>query len=680
MKKALSILLLFILIFSIALTGCDTADIPGKDNSGTGGNQSSDNDDNESSSGGNNSQPGNTPGSGDSSGDNPDNGNGDNTNVCAHTDTDNNGICDKCEISVIIVVDFYAINDLHGKFDDADTNPGVDELTTYFKNAYSTDEHAVIISSGDMWQGSSESNLTKGLIITDWMNELDIVAMTLGNHEFDWGEAPIESNAQQAEFPFLAINVYDKETNKLADYCAPSVMVDAGGIQIGIIGAIGDCYSSIAPDKVEGVYFKVKDDLTELVKAESQRLRASGADYIVYSLHDGYTSSRGDITSVDGDDIDYYYDIELSSGGYVDLVFEGHTHMNYVLYDSYGVYHLQNKGDNGGISHVEVKINIANLNSSTNVAEFVPTDSYTHLADDPIVDELLKKYEKEIEAGTKVIGKNDVSRDRDTLRQLVADLYYQKGLEIWGDEYDIVLGGGYISIRDPKYLAPGNITYSMLQSLFPFDNNLALCSISGYDLRARFIENTHSDYFYACAGNLISTLDVTKTYYIVVDRYSSLYKPNNLTEIDVYEEPVYARDLVADFITKGGYTTTPDTPGTDTPDTDVDYEITSIEEILAIGNSIPVGHETVDYFYTTGTVVAIHNATFGNMTISDGNGNTLYVYGVYDETGTVRFDSLPDAPAVGETVVLMSVIKRYHNTKTDEIIVEFYDAKLIQQS
>jgi glycosyltransferase involved in cell wall biosynthesis len=75
--------------------------------------------------------------------------------------------------------------------------------------------------------------------------------MTLGNHEYDWGEDYILENYELAEFPFLAINIYDNDTNKLVEYCQPSVMVEKSGVQIGIIGAIGDCYSSISADKVE---------------------------------------------------------------------------------------------------------------------------------------------------------------------------------------------------------------------------------------------------------------------------------------------------------------------------------------------------------------------------------------------------------------------------------------------
>ena len=211
-----------------------------------------------------------------------------------HIDNDNNSFCDVCSNTVIVYVDFYAINDLHGKFDDTQANNGVDELTTYLQNAYHTDDNVVILSSGDMWQGSSESNLTQGLLITDWMNQLDFASMTIGNHEFDWGEEFIEKNNELAEFPFLAINIYDIETNERVEYCEPSVMIERNGAKIGIIGAVGDVYSSISSDKTEGVYFKVDGELTALVKAEAQRLKDEGADFIVYSIHDGYEKNKTD--------------------------------------------------------------------------------------------------------------------------------------------------------------------------------------------------------------------------------------------------------------------------------------------------------------------------------------------------------------------------------------------------
>lgn len=475
-----------------------------------------------------------------------------------HKDSDSNGVCDKCYSSVFVYFDFYNINDLHGKFADADTNIGVDELTTYLKTAREKDENAIFLSTGDMWQGSAESNLTKGLIMTDWMNELDFSAMAIGNHEFDWGEEFIANNDKQAEFPLLAINIYDRKTNKLADYCAPSTIVEADGLQIGIIGAIGDCYTSIAVDKCDEVYFKVRSELTDLVKKESKKLRKEGADFIVYLLHDGVGQSYPDKTTpVSGGQLSSFYDPSLSEG-YVDLVFEGHTHQSYILKDQHGVYHLQNRGDNkGGISHVEVAINTATDSSDVRVAELVSTYQYAELEDDPVVETLMQKYEDKIGFATKALGYNVRYRSGNEMRQLVADLYYETGMKAWGDKYDIVLGGGFTSVRSPYNLWDGDVTYGDLQSLFPFDNQLTLCEISGRNLKFKFFETSNSDY-YICYGDygeqVRQNIDLNAKYYIIVDTFTAYYKPNGLTVVEEYDPNVFARDLLADYVKNGGLT------------------------------------------------------------------------------------------------------------------------------
>ena len=229
-----------------------------------------------------------------------------------HVDQQNDGRCDVCDVIVVVAIDFYGINDLHGKVEDGENHPGVDELTTYLKREMELNEHVVLLSVGDMWQGAAESNLTHGLIVTDWMNEMGFSAMTMGNHEYDWGAEPILANHEQAEFPFLAINVYDRSTD-------------------------------------------------------------ARVDYIVYVIHDGYERSTGNsVSNVHGGQLDYYYDIELSDG-YVDLVFEGHTHQRYILKDEYGVYHLQGGGDNKGITHAEISVNTANGKTKTRMTELVAT-------------------------------------------------------------------------------------------------------------------------------------------------------------------------------------------------------------------------------------------------------------------------------------------------------------------
>ena len=455
-----------------------------------------------------------------------------------HVDRDSNDFCDACKRYLIVTLDFYAINDLHGKFCDTSKQPGVDELGTYFEKREVLDENVILLSTGDMWQGTAESSLVKGKILTEWMNELGFVSMTLGNHEYDWGEAAIRENLAIAEFPFLAINIYDKTTGERVDYCQPSVMIERDGIQIGIIGAIGDCYSSISSDMVENVTFKVGDELTALVKAESERLRTLGADVIVYSLHDGDSGYS-------------YYDRTLSRG-YVDVVFEGHTHKSYSTVDNNGIYHIQGGGENDGISHAEISIHLITGEKRVTEAEVIKSNKYKDLPDHAPTEALEDKYSEIIDFAYAEIGTVSSSMNDSQVEDFTAQLYLEAGIKKWGDKYDVVLGGGFLRTRAPYTLSAGVKTYADVFSLLPFDNRIVLCSVSGSKLKSKFINSRSEDYHVALSeyGSKLS-IDNNKTYYVVVDTYTALYAPNGLTIVEFFDDDTFARDLFAEAIGEG---------------------------------------------------------------------------------------------------------------------------------
>ena len=469
-----------------------------------------------------------------------------------HADFDGNGICDGCGESVTAELSFYAVNDLHGKYMDTDRQPGVDEFTAYLKALYADKtREEILLSSGDMWQGTVESSTNKGRLMTEWMNEVGFVSMTLGNHEYDWGAATLTPNSELAEFPFLAINVTYR--GKAVDYCRASTVVEKGGVKIGIIGAIGDCLSSISGDFTDGLQFATGDALTALVKNEAVRLRGEEqCDFIVYSVHDGYGSSvSSSVASVTNGDISYY-DTALSDG-YVDLVFEGHTHQSYILKDEYGVYHLQGGGENNYVSCAEVSFNTVTHGYAVTPRilsnRVYASDSVTG---DPVVGEIFEKYFPEDNPYTAVLGTNDSRKNDGDICEQVAKLYYSVGTLTWGASYNIVSGGGYLKTSSPYSVAAGGVTYASLFSVLPFDNEIVLGRIRGVDLKAKFLGTSNANYH---VYSTISPSEVSngKDYYIIVDSYTSTYAPNRITEIARLKNGKYARDLLADFISEGGW-------------------------------------------------------------------------------------------------------------------------------
>lgn len=468
----------------------------------------------------------------------------------SHTDANSDGRCDTCNGSVVAELSFFAINDLHGKYMDTSNQPGLDEFTTYMKNLYAdAAREEILLSSGDMWQGTVESSSNKGRLMTEWMNEAGFVSMTLGNHEYDWGANALDPNSRLAEFPFLAINI--KYNGNPVSYCQPSTIVEKGGVKIGIIGAIGDCLSSISGDYTTGLSFAKGSELTALVKAESTRLRnREGCDFIVYSIHEGYGSSKSGVTAVSSSDISYY-DTSLSNG-YVDLVFEGHTHQSYILRDEYGVYHMQGGGENRYVSKANVSYNTV-TGGYTVTPELLGTNIYasSSLRGDPVRDEIFEKYFPDSNPYTTILGTNTSQKNSAAICEKLAELYYDAGVSEWSG-YNIVLGGGYLKVRSPYNVAAGNVTYAQLFSILPFDNDVVLGRIQGTYLKSKFLQTSNSDYH--VYGTIEASAVVDSTYYyIVVDSYTSTYSSNRITEVARSSRGKYARDLLADFVRSGGW-------------------------------------------------------------------------------------------------------------------------------
>ena len=91
-----------------------------------------------------------------------------------------------------------------------------------------------------------------------------------------------------------------------------------------------------------------------------------------------------------------------------------------------------------------------------------------------------------------------------------------------------------------------------------------------------------------------------------------------------------------------------------------DAELTSISEIIDICNSLEnQGASTPQKYLVEGTVTEIVNSVYGNVYIEDENGNRLFIYGMYDSTGKIRYDGFEKELRVGDKITLWGVLCNY---------------------
>lgn len=209
------------------------------------------------------------------------------------------------------IIDIYESSDFHGIIEKQDGKYyGLSGIYSVVEASRAQNKGTILISGGDMWQGGIESNLSKGKIMVETMRYTGYECMTLGNHEFDWGEEYLIRNAgyYKDTMPFLCGNLKRKSTGAMpSEIVKGSTIIERGGYKIGVIGTIGKIEYSIIKSALADFEFT---NPTEFATSEAQRLHdEEGCDIIVWSSHDGIDSSY------------------MNAPAYVNAVFGGHTHI-----------------------------------------------------------------------------------------------------------------------------------------------------------------------------------------------------------------------------------------------------------------------------------------------------------------------------------------------------------------
>lgn len=212
------------------------------------------------------------------------------------------------------VFDIIEITDFHGTLEDSSSKPVAGVLAQNINDIKkSNPDRTLILSGGDLYQGSPVSNILKGLPVQKVMSKIGLEVTALGNHEFDWGlDTIINTTMKDAKYSIVCSNLYDKTTGKRV--FDPYKIIEKDGVKIAIIGAITEETPTIVLAKhVEN--FEFKDAASEINSLVSE-VKDKGADVVLALVHigDNGDGKTGEI-----------FDLASKLSG-VDGVFGGHSH------------------------------------------------------------------------------------------------------------------------------------------------------------------------------------------------------------------------------------------------------------------------------------------------------------------------------------------------------------------
>lgn len=241
-------------------------------------------------------------------------------------------------------------NDTHSRIEplpDTDKyNPdlgGVVRRAAYIEKVRGENENVLLFDAGDFVQGTPYFNMFKGDVEVEAMNILNYDAVTLGNHEFDYGMDVLTNIVKKAKFPIVCTN-YDFSQTEIANYIKPYHIIYKNGVKIGILGANVNPVGLIASTHYDGMEFlspiETANKTAEMLRKEQN------CDVVICLSHLGYRN-----------------ELELAEKSRnIDIIIGGHSHtfMTKPVYrknlDGNEVLVFQTSGRGAYVGRIDVKL------------------------------------------------------------------------------------------------------------------------------------------------------------------------------------------------------------------------------------------------------------------------------------------------------------------------------------
>lgn len=209
--------------------------------------------------------------------------------------------CNQREHTLVIL----STNDMHGKIQ------RFPHLTAAVKACRDTVDRVVLVDAGDRWTGNAyvDRVAQPGRPILEMMNRLQYDVVTLGNHEFDFGQAHLGGMLDSlCDFEVVCANV-ESDTCTFAPV-APWTILERGEVTIGVVGVITNYEGQGTPAGNKSSYVGLRfSDPQEAAIRAAEELRDK-VDVLILLSHMGH-------------DRDYEL---LGRESRYDLLISGHTH------------------------------------------------------------------------------------------------------------------------------------------------------------------------------------------------------------------------------------------------------------------------------------------------------------------------------------------------------------------
>lgn len=202
---------------------------------------------------------------------------------------------------------------------------GVVRRSSFIKEVRSKHPDVLLFDCGDISQGTPYYNLFQGEVEIKMMNHMKYDAMTIGNHEFDFGLENMARLFRMAEFPVVCSN-YDVAGTVLEGLVKPYIILKRSGLKIGVFGLAPQMEGLVQADKCEGIVYsnpiEAGQKMADFLKLEEN------CDVVICLSHLGIRNAHG---TADEDLVSKTRNIDVILGGHSHTLME--KPMNYLNAD-----------------------------------------------------------------------------------------------------------------------------------------------------------------------------------------------------------------------------------------------------------------------------------------------------------------------------------------------------------
>jgi 2',3'-cyclic-nucleotide 2'-phosphodiesterase (5'-nucleotidase family) len=392
-----------------------------------------------------------------------------------------------------VQITILSTTDLHGNIDPIDyytnkpDNRGLAKIATLIKRLRKENPNSLLIDSGDTIQGTplesfhNRKNNQPPDPMMLAMNSLNYDAMTVGNHEYNFGLKVLEKARSEAKFPWLSANTYD--VAKQQPHYKPYIVKEVAGVKIGVLGLTTPGIPNWDnPPNYAGLEFH--EPVSEARKWVAVLRDQERVDVVAIAMHMGLGEDlrTGEVSPGQVPHENEAIAIAQQVPG-VDVIFMGHTHREVPSLYINGV--LLTQANYWGKQLARADLYLQKTMSGgwrlyAKSARTLPADD--HVEPDEDVVKIAHPYDNETQGWlTRVIGQSAEeltakdARFRDTA---ILDLIQKVQLEAGKADVSMVA-----SFNSEARIAKGPVSVRDIAGLYVYENTLVVLEVTGQQLK-----------------------------------------------------------------------------------------------------------------------------------------------------------------------------------------------------